>query len=627
MESKTQTSIAIKRAAALLLSIACSGCGTPIGYHIKHYKSPFTEVARSNKTYFHSQQTGRIIEKDPCTTYREPGCFGYEPTVWTRWPSECAGACPVQGEVLTEEIIPVASPEHAAPNEMILEQPMPESVLDSQPEPAAPVSKTPDPVQTIDELNLPSEPDVPSIPTDAESAVPSPSDSGSVAPVRNPLPQPTMPLPLRSNVAEIFQPLPESGRVTPVRNQNLLPALPAREEVVEAKQPEPSLPVKRSLPELATSEEIGDLPESITVKKIIPPSSRSPARIRSIAPAIINNDQRKLPSSRKSSSIVSKQPTAPKPVVKTEAPGPAESVNPTKVAATEKPATVAKVMAPVQKASPEKVVKLDDLKVKDATEQPKVARDNKPAAAEKQEAVAVDSTPNRDTMKLTIDAGKPSIVRLRDLGTDEFPLPPSTSEAGNDQSHPRIQVSVPTAPKIVRIDSTNTKSRQAVDIKTPKNGTSSKATSSIVFRMPEAEKPNAKPVDEKVSKAATSAPAKPLNSKKPEEPNVEVAAAKLRKLDSKSTVNSVPAFKIVTGRVSTITVPPQKVSTRTVVGSRSKAIPSKHTTKVPKAERVAGPTLQLSSPAASILKFSDGGAKRPVRISTTSGQSTSLRFR
>lgn len=631
MESKTQTSIAIKRTAALLLSIACSGCGTPIGYHIKHYKSPFTEVARSNKTYFHSQQTGRIIEKDPCTTYREPGCFGYEPTVWTRWPSECAGACPVQGEVLTEEMIPVASPEYAAPNEMIVEQPMPESVLDSQPEPAAPIPETPDPIQTIDELNLPTEPDVPSIPTDAESAVPSPSDSGSVAPVRSLLSQPTMPLPVQSDVAEIFQPLPESGRVTPVRNQNLLPALPAREEVVESKQPEPSLPVKRSLPELATSEEIGDLPESVTVKKIVPPSNRSPARIRSVAPAIVKNEfHRELPSSRKSGSIVAKQSATPKPLARTEAPGPVDSVKPTKIAVTEKPAAPAKVMAPVKKASPEKIVKLDDIKVRDTTVLPKVAKDNKqPAAAapaEKQEAIAVDSQPKRDTLKLTIDAGKPSIVRLRDLATDEFPLPPSTSESGNEESRPRIRVSVPTAPKIVRIDSLNTKSGQ-VSIKPPKNNTPSAANSSIVFRTPAAKKPNTKPTVGKVSKATSPAAAKPLNFKKTEVSNIEVAAAKPRKPDSKSTVKSAPAFKIVTGSVPAIIVPSKQVSSRKIVGSTSTTIPPKPAIKAPKAEKVAGPTLQLSSPAASTLKFSNGGAKRPVRISTASGQSTTLRFR
>ncbi len=87
---------------ACLLFVATSGCGKPMIYHFEHYHRPFAAIAKSNQTYFHSQQTGKIIPKDPCAGYCEPGCFGYEPTTWTHWPQECPGNFPVQGDTFVE---------------------------------------------------------------------------------------------------------------------------------------------------------------------------------------------------------------------------------------------------------------------------------------------------------------------------------------------------------------------------------------------------------------------------------------------------------------------------------------------------------------------------------------------
>lgn len=162
MQRTAQNSIGIHVTACLLLTMVCLGCSKPMAYHFKHYHAPFAAVARSNKTYFHSQQTGRIIEKQPCSSYVEPACFGFEPTSWTQWPSECLGACPIQGEIVTEEIVEMEQVPHPAPTPDLTE---PESIDEME----VPTDLVEPPLQ-------PTAPS-PTIPSDVESAVPSPSDS------------------------------------------------------------------------------------------------------------------------------------------------------------------------------------------------------------------------------------------------------------------------------------------------------------------------------------------------------------------------------------------------------------------------------------------------------------------
>lgn len=172
MERTPLTSKSMQCAVCVLLTVLLTGCGSPMIYHFKHHHRPFEAISRSNKTYFHSQQSGRIIEKDPCATYCEPGCFGYEPTTWTRWPAQCAGNCPIQGEIISEQLMPIGD-EHISDGSIIVDGDYTESYaaprLDEpkrQP-PAAPTPAAP----RDDEIR------VPSIPADSESAIPSPSDS------------------------------------------------------------------------------------------------------------------------------------------------------------------------------------------------------------------------------------------------------------------------------------------------------------------------------------------------------------------------------------------------------------------------------------------------------------------
>jgi len=91
-------------ACVLFMMVSCNGCGTPMIYHFKHYHRPFAAISQSNKTYFHSSQTGRIIPNNEGATYCGPDCFGYDPTSWTRWPSECPANCPVQREVISDVV-------------------------------------------------------------------------------------------------------------------------------------------------------------------------------------------------------------------------------------------------------------------------------------------------------------------------------------------------------------------------------------------------------------------------------------------------------------------------------------------------------------------------------------------
>ena len=177
MERIAKTTNRIIIAGTLVLMAVCTGCGTPMAYHFKHYHRPFAAVARSNKTYFHSQQTGRIIEKEPCASYCEPGCYGFEPTCWTQWPEQCPGACPTQDEILSEEMLPEGTVSTGpfgsgvvvvddvgpiAPNVVYPSSPIVPPMIIEQDE---------RPESQFDEIR------VPSFPADVESTVPSPSDS------------------------------------------------------------------------------------------------------------------------------------------------------------------------------------------------------------------------------------------------------------------------------------------------------------------------------------------------------------------------------------------------------------------------------------------------------------------
>lgn len=151
----------------LLLVLACTGCKGPMAYHFKHYHSPFRAIADSNKSYFHSSETGRIIPKNPCASYCEPACFGYEPTCWSPWPAECPGNCPMpeSGEIIGGvpymQSVPPAGDggfEAATPVITAVPEGEPESLVIPDSNPAAPAapSKTP---------------------ADTEPGVPSPSDA------------------------------------------------------------------------------------------------------------------------------------------------------------------------------------------------------------------------------------------------------------------------------------------------------------------------------------------------------------------------------------------------------------------------------------------------------------------
>ena len=191
MDRKRQTLNMIWMAVVgAFVAVSFTGCGKPMLYHFKHYHRPFAAISKSNQTYFHSSQTGKIIEKDPCASYCEPGCYGYEPTCWTRWPSDCEGACPMQGEVSGSEYGMPYEGAVMSDGAMMMEQ---SSVL-----PPGPVYQeaTPEVDADLIQPSIPALPDaptpgsgtrlpairVPSLPADVESAVPSPSDSTILLP-------------------------------------------------------------------------------------------------------------------------------------------------------------------------------------------------------------------------------------------------------------------------------------------------------------------------------------------------------------------------------------------------------------------------------------------------------------
>ena len=166
----------------VLIVAGMTGCGKSSFYHIKHYQRPFSAIAESNTTYFHSSQSGKIIEKDPCEQYCEPSCYGYEPTCWTHWPAECE-TCPVQGEVLEEVVqpMPYHDPMPVEDSPVIEPSGVKESKQQAAPaqpatQPEAPEAQANPYIPFDDELRIPAL-RVPSIPADVESAVPSPSDS------------------------------------------------------------------------------------------------------------------------------------------------------------------------------------------------------------------------------------------------------------------------------------------------------------------------------------------------------------------------------------------------------------------------------------------------------------------
>ena len=132
--------------AGWLVLVAVAGSGCAPAYHFLHYHAPFEAIARSNKSYFHSQQTGRVIEKNPCATYCEPGCFGYEPTCWTKWPAECPENCPVQGDVLVDGSI------------ILHEEVISEGPYEEVPKPASPGAAKPGGTDASSVVPLPERP-------------------------------------------------------------------------------------------------------------------------------------------------------------------------------------------------------------------------------------------------------------------------------------------------------------------------------------------------------------------------------------------------------------------------------------------------------------------------------------
>ena len=97
--------------------VSTTGCAG--AYHALHYNCLSRALHDHTKSYYHSEQTGRIIPKDCNYCPSEPPCHGYEPTCWRRWPAECE-KCPVadgyeNGHIIIheEEIVPTPASESA----------------------------------------------------------------------------------------------------------------------------------------------------------------------------------------------------------------------------------------------------------------------------------------------------------------------------------------------------------------------------------------------------------------------------------------------------------------------------------------------------------------------------------
>ena len=91
----------------VMLSCILSTSGCARLFHAANYNSPIGWFAERHRPYVHPGSTGRIIAKEGCYCPEEPGCFGYEPTCWNRWPEYCPN-CPMEEEsVVSEEIVPL----------------------------------------------------------------------------------------------------------------------------------------------------------------------------------------------------------------------------------------------------------------------------------------------------------------------------------------------------------------------------------------------------------------------------------------------------------------------------------------------------------------------------------------
>lgn len=163
--------------ACLLAVIGCVGCGKGMMYD--HHS--LSAISDHHTNYYHSSKTGKIIPKDPCGKYCELGCFGYQPTTWTHWPQGCPGNYPVQGEVVSDTLAPVVSYEgQVIMDSAAAEGLSPQQSVTVQPEPMTPPS-TPPPAQVPADPALVPSIRLPSVPTDIESSIPSPSDSTKAA--------------------------------------------------------------------------------------------------------------------------------------------------------------------------------------------------------------------------------------------------------------------------------------------------------------------------------------------------------------------------------------------------------------------------------------------------------------
>ena len=201
MERMRPTIRMAKTLGSLVLALGCCGCHNPVTYHIKHYRAPFDRVAKSNKTYFHSGTSGKIIAKDPCAQYCEPACYGYEHTTWMPWPAECTP--PVEqiisdvptdtsevsiprlsplatDQAMSSALAPVVSgpPDAPGPDSFPLGNDQSSANVSIPSVNVKPIRNAPAPPIELEDNGEPAELPGHPIPNDFESSLPSPSDSG-----------------------------------------------------------------------------------------------------------------------------------------------------------------------------------------------------------------------------------------------------------------------------------------------------------------------------------------------------------------------------------------------------------------------------------------------------------------
>lgn len=182
MERTTLNSNVWRMVGVALLAVISSGCKHhPAAYHFKHYSHGFRAIAESNKPYFHSGKTGRIIPKDPCGVYYEPSCFGFEATCWSQWPSECPSNCPIEEGAQIIGGPPVMQVLSDVPTEADASGVQPSETLPRESAPvdiSLPEAEPPSlPVQPVPQSRAPVLQPSPTIPVDIESSIPSPSDA------------------------------------------------------------------------------------------------------------------------------------------------------------------------------------------------------------------------------------------------------------------------------------------------------------------------------------------------------------------------------------------------------------------------------------------------------------------